>query len=216
MHYSHIVDVSGQDIFDQSGQTRKFLAGQMIAERGAPANRLYYIREGQVRAFLSSPDGKDITLFYIDAGNMCCTESLITHPEYIVNIEAVSDVTVCSMDPEAFLREWEARGYSIKQLLSHFVRRILLLSDYLCCMRFNKSISRVAYFLHSTYTDGYSPVYFTHEEIAGLVGMSTITVERCLKKLEDYGVIRCEYRKITVIQEEKLTEYFSSLAYGLD
>lgn len=178
MRYINMVEVSGQDIFEEAGHVRQFKAGQMIAEQGAVAERLFYIQKGQVRAFLLNPDGKEITLFYIDEGNMCCTESLVSHPHYIVNIAAVVDVTAYSIEPPVFLREWANHGYSVENLLTHFVRRILLLSDYLCCMRFQKNISRVAYLLHTTYTDSHSPISFTHDEIAGLTSISSITVKR--------------------------------------
>lgn len=216
MRYTEMVEVTGQDIFEELGQIGQFTPGQMISECGATANKLFYIREGQVRAFLLNPEGEEITLFYINAGGLCCLESLVAHPQYIVNIETVSEVTVFTISPEIFLREWVARGYSIKDLLSHFVRRILLLSDYLCCTRFHKSISRLAYILHTTYTDSRSPIYFTHDEIAGLTGMSTITVDRCLKKLEEDGAIQCGYHRINIINEKKLPEYFSHIGYGMD
>lgn len=216
MRYNNMVEISGQDIFEQRGQVRKFRTGQLLAERGAEAQRLFYIQEGLARAFFLSPEGDEITLFYIDAGNMCCTESLVSHPKYIVSIEAVSHVTAFSIDPDTFLQEWEGRGYSVKDLLSHFVRRILLLSDYLCCMRFHKSISRLAYFLYSSCEDGQRYIYFTHSEIARLTGMSPITVNRGLKQLKEEGILQCEYQKVKIVDRRRLLEYFSSMGYVVD
>lgn len=216
MRYSEIVSISGSDIFKRHGLKKILPAGKLVAERGLPADRVAFIAGGRVRAFCLNSAGDEITLFYIDSGNMICTEALISHPSIITSLDAFTEVELYTMEADQFLNAWFETGHSVKALLAHFVRRILLLSDYLCCAHFTKNKERLAYFLHSARMDAAGSVAYTHKQIAAITGMSTVSVYRILKKLEEDEVIACKYRRIEVIDAGRLKNLFNSLGYLAD
>jgi len=216
MRYSNLVNISGEDIFQRNGHKKVIAAGQMIAEKGDAASSVGFIAKGQARAFCLNASGDEITLFYIASGNMICSESLVSNPSIVVSVDAFSDVELYTMDADAFLGAWFEKGYSVKELLSHFVRRVCLLSDYLCCSHFTKNEERLAYFLHSAYLDAPGEIAYTHEQISAVTGMSTVSVDRILKKLEAEQIIACKYRRIEVLDLQRLESDFHSLGYLLD
>lgn len=110
-----------RDIFLRHGQKKCFEAKQPLKCEGDTADEVCYITRGEVRAFCSSPDGEELTLFYIGAGNMIFTESLTLPPAYIIrNSETCTAVELYSLPAEKFLCFWQEAGYPLQELLGHF------------------------------------------------------------------------------------------------
>lgn len=216
MRYSDLVKRDGRDIFVKYGQKKFYPAGSILLERGQPINSVIFISKGQVRTFCSNSSGDEVTIFYVDMNSLVGLESTISHETAIVSIAAVTDVELYTLEADSFLKYWIEAGYSIKELLEHFVRRIILLSDYLCCTHFTGNEARLAYFLHSVYTDTQRPILLTHEQIAAVTSMSSVSVTRILKTFENDEAIVCKYKKIRVTNAEKLQKYFNTLGYLID
>lgn len=217
MLYDDMVEQSGKEVFEQYGQIRTFAPNQVIYERGGPAEYIYFLAEGQVRTYFLSPDGHEITLFYINANNTFCNESLIAYHRTVANVCAATEAQVWSLRAEKFLDGWLSSGFSYRDLIGHLSRRAMLLSDYLCCTRFSKSEERVAYFLYSMHSDGSADhVCYTHEQIAAMTNMSKPTVDRILKRFEEDRLISCKYGKIQICDAKGLAERFNYMGYVIE
>lgn len=66
---------------------------------------------------------------------------------------------------------------------------------------------KVAAFLYDKSTEG-SVITYTHEEISTCVGLSRVVVTKVLKEMEEAGLIKNLYRKVKVINREKLEEKY--------
>lgn len=75
---------------------------------------------------------------------------------------------------------------------------------------------RVAYFLHSCYASTGPVISYTHEQIAAITGMSRVSVTRILKRFREAGILSQEYRRIRILDAQRLSEVFHSLGYFLD
>lgn len=213
MRYAGLVHNSGRDIFLEYGQKRSFLPGGMITAYEQDQNGLVFVESGEVRVFCSNSSGEEITLFYMDAGNIVSLQAAIGQKTALVNVDAVTEVTAYFLDSDIFIRHWMDRGYSIQDLLAHYVQRITLLSDYLCCAHFSTNEARLAYFLHSAHTATDRPITYSRDQIAAVTGMSRVSVDRILKMLENNGVIRCGYKRIDVLDASRLEAYFGTVGY---
>ena len=100
--------------------------------------------------------------------------------------------------------------------MAHFVRRITMLSDYICCSHFLEDDKRVAYFLHTCCASSGPSIPYTHEQIAAITGMSRVSVTRILKQFREAGILRQSYRRIEIMAPQRLSEVFASLGYFLD
>ena len=201
-----------RDIFLRYGQKKCFAARQPLKCEGDAADEVCYITRGQVRAFCSSPDGEELTLFYIGAENMIFTESLTLPSSPILrNSETCTAVELYSLPAECFLALWQAEGYPLQELLAHFVRRFELLHEYICCAHFREHDKRVAYLLYTSYRHGGTAVKYTHEQIAAITGINRVSVSRILNSLAKAGIISQGYRQIEVLDPEALSRVFDAL-----
>ena len=94
--------------------------------------------------------------------------------------------------------------------MAHFVRRITMLSDYICCSHFLEDDKRVAYFLHTCCASSGPSIPYTHEQIAAITGMSRVSVTRILKQFREAGILRQSYRRIEILAPQRLSEVFAS------
>ncbi len=185
-------------------------------EKGTRANRAFFLVKGQVRTFCLSPAGDEITLFYLGPDSLIGNEALMLNPHVMVSVAAISPAEVSTMPPERILRIWKEKDLPLQDLIAHYVQRIALLSDCICCAHFLDADKRVAYFLHACCDSSGPLIAYTHEQIAAITGVSRVSVSRILAKFRKEGIISQDYRRIEVLDPEGLAGIFSSLGYFLD
>ena len=131
-------------IFFHYGTLKSYPANKMIVIKGDVADKIAFIQSGQVRAVVINPDGDEITLFYLGKGDMFGSDSLVPNPVVVVNVETITPCELYVLPAKQFLEIWQAHNYPIQELLAHYLKRISLLSDYICCshfqMRSNESL----------------------------------------------------------------------------
>ncbi len=203
-------------IFFHYGTLKSFPANKMILIKGDVADKIAFIKSGQVRAVVINPDGDEITLFYLSKGDMFGSDSLVPNPVVVVNVETITPCELYVLPAKQFLEIWQTHNYPIQELLAHYLKRISLLSDYICCSHFANAKQRIAYFLHSSTKIYGRTISFTNEQVAAITGVNRISVNRILNSFAQEGIVRLEYKKISILNEAKLIEIFNALGYFLD
>lgn len=204
-----------REMFIKYGRKLRYDANCQIAQEGDEAKELCYITRGEVRAFCASPDGDELTLFYIGADNMIFTEALVESPSRILrNAETTTAVEMYALDASQFLQLWTQNGYPIQELMIHTVRRFELLHEYICCAHFKESDKRVAYLLYTSCKHNGKVIHYTHEQIASITGINRVSVSRIINQLVKEGALSQGYRKIEVLDTEKLSSRFNAFGCG--
>lgn len=206
-----------REIFLKYGRKVHYEANTPLTREGDEANELCYITRGEVRAFCSSPDGEELTLFYIGADNMIFTEALVDEtPKILRNSETTTAVDMYAIDAKQFMEIWNEGGYPMQELMVHTVHRFMLLHEYICCAHFRESDKRVAYLLYTSYTRSGPVIHYTHEQIASIAGINRVSVSRIINNLVKENILAQGYRKIEVIDAERLSRVFDSFGCGLE
>lgn len=138
-----------ESIFLQYGTLKNYPANKTIFVKGDVADKIAFIKSGQVRAVVTNPAGDETTLFYMGKGNIFGSDSLVPNPVVVVNVETITPCELYMLPAKQFLEIWHKHNFPIQELLAHYLKRISLLSDYICCSHFTNAKQRVAYFLHS-------------------------------------------------------------------
>ena len=128
------------------------------------------------------------------------------HAKVMVSVSAISPAEVYLLAADRFWKLWQEHGYPPQDLMAHFVRRITMLSDYICCSHFLEDDKRVAYFLHTCCASSGPSIPYTHEQIAAITGMSRVSVTRILKQFREAGILRQSYRRIEILAPQRLSE----------
>lgn len=205
-----------EKIFVRYGILKRYSAGQILVERGQPASLSCYIQKGYARTFCINPAGDDITLFYIEPHNMICSESLLLDSLVNVSVQAISAVEMYVLPGEQLLQRWTDQGYGIHELFSPLITRLTLLSDYICCAHFRENNKKVAYFLYSCYTRTGPVAPYTNEQIADVTGINWVSVNRILNTFEKEGIVELSYKRVTVLDIERLMQIFGAVGYFID
>lgn len=203
-------------IFSQHGVLKQYQAGQLLIERGQPALNSCFLVEGQARTFCANPEGDMITLFYIEHHNMICSESLLLHASVYVSVEAITPVKMYVLPGERFLQLWMAEGYAIQELFEPLIQRLTLLSDYICCAHFKENHKKVAYFLYSCYQRMGDVVTYTNEQVADITGINRVSANRILNQFARAGILELRYKKIKLLDLQKLSQVFDSIGYFME
>lgn len=203
-------------IFTQHGILKQYQPGQLLIERGEPATQSCFLTEGQARTFCANPDGDLIPLFYIEPNNMICSESLLLHAKVYVSVEAITPVKMYVLPGERFLQLWTADGNEIQALFAPLIDRLTLLSDYICCAHFKENQKKVAYFLYSCYRRMGEVVTYTNEQVADITGISRVSVNRILNQFAREGILELHYKKIRLLDIQRLAQRFDAVGYFMD
>ena len=171
-----------ESIFLQYGTLKNYPANKTIFVKGDVADKIAFIKSGQVRAVVTNPAGDETTLFYMGKGNIFGSDSLVPNPVVVVNVETITPCELYMLPAKQFLEIWHKHNFPIQELLAHYLKRISLLSDY----------------------------------IAAITGANRISVNRILNSLAQENIVKLEYKKIIVLNEEELINIFNGLGYFLD
>ena len=200
-----------KDIFLSYGSKRFLEKNSYLLERGSPANELWYITQGTVRAFCTGYDGEDITLFYILENSIIYLESLVPNSVIIQDAQAITPISFYTLPAEKFFQIVKPDLPAFQAMYSHMLGRIILMHEYILCSHFRESNKRVAYLLYTHYKRSGPVIPYTHEQIAAITGINRISVNRILNGFAKEKIISLGYRHIKVLSPSRLSEIFNSV-----
>lgn len=205
-----------REIFLKYGTRKTYSAGQLLVEKGQPATLSCFVAKGQARTFCMNAEGDRVTLFYIEPDNMICSESLVPGSTVNVSVEAMTPVEMYTIPAQQFHQLWVAQGFPMEALIHSLVIRLTLLSDYICCAHFKDCSKKVAYFLYSCYTRSGEVLSYSNEQIADVTGINRVSVNRILNSLSKDGILELQYRKIKILDPQRLSSIFNAVGYFMD
>lgn len=194
-------------LFRQYGRPRRFPAGAQIIQKDAPAEEIFYLERGKVRAYLLYPDGSERTLCFVERGNLVGEEAVARPPVRIVCADAATELLMYSMSADQLIGGCMERGERLPELLALFMKKIQLLSSWIFYAQFTRNEAKLACFLYSN-TQACPEVYYTQEQMAAVTGMSRVSVSNCLRQLARQGLVRQSYRQVRVLDRPGLRKLF--------
>lgn len=168
---------------------------------------LFIVRQGRLRVYMLSDEGKEITLYRLSQGNVCmlsasCVLQSITFDVY-VDAEEASDCYRISGPAFADVsaRYLEVKNYALEIAVERF-------SDVMWIMQqivFMRQDQRLAIFLlEEAQQSGSDTVTTTHEMIARHLGTAREVVTRMLQHMASDGMIEVSRGGITIKDKKKL------------
>lgn len=191
---------------------KEYAKGSMVHSANEECLGLILVEQGRLRVYIESEEGRDITLYRLEEGDICtlsasCFMSEIT---FEVMIEAESDSSIAVINTGVFKRiaaeNIYVENYMYKQTTARFsdvmwtMQQILFLS-------FDK---RLALFLLDEIAKGDGDTLtMTHEQIAKYIGSAREVVSRMLKYFEEEGYVKLSRGKIQILDEDALEKMVS-------
>lgn len=189
--------------------------GTIIFNQGDPLNRLYYIKDGFVKLYRLSEDGKDVMSYLLGPGYVLGVRALLSENECAANsAETITDTTVITISHKEYFENIINNPEILVDLLHIFVNRLDYTESKLEGFMLGDAKNRTAYFLMDTAKrfgrkeNGriVLPLMLTHQKISEFVGSLRETVTVALNELEKEKVINSDKGTVTILNLKKLRE----------
>ena len=151
--------------------------GYLIYLQNTAATCFYYLKSGQVKSFIQSPDGGERVLNLYQAGSLFGEASFFDELPRVSSAVAMTPCELVPIDRELLSREFAAHPELALAMMKYLARTVRLLSDQVDEMAFRPARWRVARFL-TVNADGNGRVSCPQEEIAATISVSRVTVSR--------------------------------------
>ncbi len=165
---------------------------------------------GQLRVYLLSEEGREVTLYRVRAGELCVMSSscLMDAIVFDVLIEAMEDtqaVTIPSAILSPILQNHPRAELFLYKTASERFSDIMWTMQQILFMGADK---RVAHFLWDEMAKtGDMTIRLTHEEVARFIGSAREVVTKVLKYFVEEGAVALSRGKIEIIDKAKLRSY---------
>lgn len=187
-------------------QAKHYAPGQLIYLQGTDPDAFYYLLEGSVRSYISSPGGAELVLALHRAGDLMGEASFFDGCPRVSSAVAVTPCRVVSIDKAQLDRAFLKHPELAYPMLRYLARTVRLLSDQVDGISFRPADKRLASaLLRHAGTDGV--VRGTHEELGSAIGVSRVTVSRTLSRFSAKGWLEQSYGKVKLLDRALLEQY---------
>lgn len=199
-----------QKEIESSIRIEYFKKGYLINRTDSECRGAMIINHGQIRAFIISNDGREITLYRLSEGDFCVLSAscILDSIEFDVLIEAVEDTEIMLVPSNVLMNIKEKNPRLDAFLYKTAAERF---SDVMWTMQqilFMGADKRVAIFLWDEMTRAHKNVLeYTHEEIAKLIGSAREVVSKTLKYFSEEKLVALGRGKIEILDKDKLKKY---------
>jgi CRP/FNR family transcriptional regulator len=184
-----------------------------VIRRGDEVAGVYLVEAGALRIYYISAEGREGTLYWVDAGQSCvlalnCLFSRIESPARVETDQAETNVAVVSGDVyrRLYLQEPALQKFTFEALTTRLFELMTLMQE-------TASLGleqRVAAFLLRRSANG-QLLEASHEQIAHHLGSSREVVSRVLRNLASRGAIHLSRRSIEIADDGKLRDMIAPL-----
>ncbi len=204
------------------GTVRSFRKNESVYELGQPTNSLYLVLRGRARLRDKDRDGRDIAVAFAAEGEAFGHEALAGLPQRALSASAAETSEFLSIDADS-LRELLIRdGALTRHLLRHAAEVMTHMEERTKMLAFLDVPSRLAGTI-LWLADRYGvagdrgvevPYWFTHQEMADLIGSTRETVTTVLAEFKREGLVDSRNHHFMVLDRDALKGRMKLTAFG--
>lgn len=174
---------------------------------------LLLIRSGQLRVFVLSDEGREITLYRLFDMDICLFSASCVMPDIQFNIvvEAEKDTEMWIIPPclyKELMQESAAVANYSNQLISSRFSDVMWLMEQIMWKSFDKRLAD--FLLEECVLEDSSVLKITHEKIANHMGTAREVVTRMLRYFQSEGMVKLTRGMIEVIDKKALEKLHDS------
>ena len=188
---------------------RQIKKGTMIHNGSMDCTGLLLVKHGQLRAYILSDEGREITLYRLFDRDMCLFSAscIMRSIQFDVAIEAEKDTGLWIIPAEIYKNIMEesapVANYTNELMASRF-SDVMWLMEQIMWKSFDKRLA--AFLLEESTLEGDSTLKLTHEIIANHLGTAREVVTRMLRYFQSEGMVKLARGTVEITDEEKLRQ----------
>ena len=190
-----------------SAVPRTVRRGAVLHSGDADCAGLLLVRSGQLRAYILSDQGREITIYRLFDRDLCLLSAscIMRSIQFEVTIEAEKDTELWVISPEVYQSLMEVSApvanYPNELMASRF-SEVMWLMEQVMWKSMDKRLA--AFLLEEAAIEGTSALKITHETIANHLGSHREVVTRMLRYFQSEGMVRLSRGMVQLLDEEKL------------
>lgn len=154
---------------------------------------LLLVRKGQLRAFILSPEGREITLYRLFQGDLCLFSAACAMGQLHLDIalEAEKDTQFWLIPPERYQEVMEASAplaNFTNKLMAERFSQVTWLMEQVMWHSFDRRLA--SFLLEESTLEDSTRLSITHEKIANHLGTAREVVTRMLRYFQGEGLVR--------------------------
>ena len=190
-----------------TAREQRFLKGTIIHEGGLECTGLLVVRTGQLRAFITSADGREISLYRLLERDICLFSAacMIRSIRFNISIEAENDTDLWIVPAEIYqevMKESVQLANFTNELMAERMSDVMWLMEQILWESMDRRLAE--YLLEQSSLQGSTQMTTTHEQLARDLGTAREVVTRMLKYFKSEGLIALSRGKIEILDERAL------------
>lgn len=198
-----------QKIISQSSQSRSVPRGTVLHNGSVDCLGLLLILSGQLRAYIISDEGREITLYRLFERDVCIFSAscVMSNIQFEVIIEAEKDSDVIVLPPHIYkelMEESAVVANFSNQIMGSRFTEVMWLIEQIMWKSFDKRLA--AFLVEESILDNTDALKITHEKIANHLGTAREVVTRMLRYFQSEGLVKLSRGTIELTDKKRLEE----------
>lgn len=203
------LDDSQKKLLENNVTTRRYAQGQNIHSGQEHCAGLLLLKTGQLRCYLISDTGREITLYHLFARDICLFSASCTmrNIQFDLYIDAEKDCEALVIPTPVYRQLSEssvAFSEYMSQLLSSRFSEVIWVMEQVLFMSFDRRLA--LFLLEQSAMEGAETLQITQEAIARHMGSAREVVTRMLQYFQSEGMVRLFRGGVTLSDREKLEQ----------
>ena len=187
--------------------TQHVKKGTIIHNGNLDCTGLLLVKSGQLRTYLLSDEGREITLYRLFDMDMCLLSAscIIQSIQFEVTIEAEKDTDLWIIPAEIYksiMQESAPVANYTNELMATRFSDVMWLIEQIMWKSLDKRVA--SFLLEETSIEGTNELKITHETIASHLGSHREVITRMLRYFQSEGLVKLSRGKITILDSKNL------------
>ena len=181
--------------------------GTILHNGNADCTGLLLVKSGQLRAYILSDEGREITIYRLFDRDLCLLSAscIMRSIQFEVTIEAEKDTEIWVISPEVYQSLMEVSApvanYTNELMASRF-SEVMWLMEQVMWKSFDQRLA--AFLLEEAALEGGERLKMTHEMIGNHLGSAREVVTRMLRYFQNEGMVRLSRGIVEITDRKKL------------
>jgi CRP/FNR family transcriptional regulator len=191
---------------------KQFTAGESMASASENCSGLFLLQSGQVRAYITSENGKEITLYRLFERDVCIFSAtcMMKNITFDIFIEVEKETTAYLIPTIAFRKlskdSLAVQAFTNELMASRF-SEVMWIMEQALFVSFDKRLA--SFLLEQMNINESRTLVITHEKIANHMGTAREVVTRMLKYFQSEGLVSLKRGAIEILDQKKMEQWGS-------
>lgn len=200
---------SQQDRLTAAAIKRQVGADTVVHNGSADCLGLLLLESGQLRVFILSPEGREITLYRLFERDMCLFSSscMMSSIQFDVTIQAEKDTSFWVIPPDvykALMEESAPVANYTNELISSRFSDVMWLMEQILWKSFDRRLA--GFLLEESVLEQSDLLHLTHEKIANHLGTAREVVTRMLRYFQSEGMVTLSRGTVELTDKKRLMQ----------